>query len=238
METLFKGDCLAIMPTLPEQSIDLIACDLPYGVTQCKWDSIIPFDKLWKEYKRILKPKGAIVLTASQPFTSALVMSNPKWFRYALVWKKSRKTGFLNAKRMPLRQHEDILVFGQSITTYNPQGCIPCNMMSTRGGMGKCYGDANSRYLQTNTNYPTSIVDIKSTNNSKHPTGKPVELMEWLIKTYSNENDTVLDNAMGAATTGIACINTNRHFIGIEQDQTYFDIASNRIKEARGSQNC
>lgn len=246
---LYNGDCLEIMKQIGDKSIDMILCDLPYGTTACKWDTIIPFDKLWEQYERIIKPNGAMVLTASQPFTSALIMSNPKKFKYQWVWVKTKKTGFTNGKNRPLTQHEDVLVFSKAnvangsklMMKYNPQGLLPLNKIR-KGDKNKSEGDFNGQkyyrpsqskdYIQEFTNYPTTVLNIPSEGKILHPTQKPVELMEYLIKTYTNEGETVLDNCMGSGTTGIACINTNRKFTGIEMDAKYFEIAKNRIYEA------
>lgn len=229
---LIHGDCLEVMKSIPDGSVDLILCDLPYGTTACKWDSVIPFGPLWGQYSRICK--GAIVLTAAQPFTSALVMSNTNGFRYSWVWDKANSTGFLNAKKQPLRQTEDILVFGRSVT-YNP-------IMEVRGkprkkggyikGAGtENYGDFESVESFNNEYYPTNLLRISNAarKGKMHPTQKPVALMEYLIRTYSNEGDIVLDNCMGSGTTGVACINTGRRFIGIEKDDGYFEVAKKRI---------
>jgi len=245
---LFQGDCLEIMPLIPDKSVQLILADLPYGTTACKWDTVIPFDKLWEQYERIIKPNGAIVLTASQPFTSALVMSNPKLFKYQWVWVKSKKTGFTNSKNRPLSQHEDVLVFSKAsvangskiMMKYNPQGLQPLGKVR-KGDKNKSIGDANGQkyyrpsqskdYVQEFTNYPTTVLSIASEGKIIHPTQKPVELMEYLIKTYTNEGDLVLDNTAGSGTTAIACLNTNRHFIMIEKDQKYYEIMCNRIEK-------
>ena len=228
---LLQGDCLELMKNIPNSSVDMILCDLPYGTTQNKWDSVIPFEPLWEQYKRICK--GAIVLTASQPFTSALVMSNVEWFRYAFVWEKSKATGHLNAKQMPMKLHEDILVFSKNSPPYNPQGIIPFNKTVRRGNNGSNFGKSGTENFQEFTNYPRSILRFANDNKTCHPTQKPVPLMEYLIRTYTNEGDTVLDNCMGSGTTGVACINTNRNFIGMELDENYFKIASKRINEAK-----
>ena len=228
--TLWCGDCLELMKDIPDNSVDLVLCDLPYGTTRNKWDSVIPFDALWRDYSRICT--GAIVLTASQPFTSALVMSQVRWFRYAWVWEKSYATGHLNAKRMPMKLHEDVLVFSKKTAPYNPQGIIPFNKVMTRRHNGDNFGTSGKENFQEFTNYPRSILRFPRDPKSFHPTQKPVALMEYLIRTYTNEGDLVLDNCMGGGTTGVACINTNRRFIGIEKDEKYFKIASNRINEA------
>lgn len=233
---LMLGDCLELMGQIPDGSVDMVLCDLPYGTTQNKWDSVIPFDALWKEYRRVTKSNAAIVLTASQPFTTYLIASNLKEFRYNLVWDKVGTTGFQTAKVMPLRRHEDIAIFYRSKTTYNP-------VMEARGVPRKkggsktdngCYGDLRSAESFNNTYYPTSVIKISNASKKGlvHPTQKPVALMEYLIRTYTNEGDTVLDNTMGSGTTGVACANAGRKFIGIEQDPTYFEIARNRIASA------
>lgn len=226
--TLWCGDCLELMKDIPDNSVDLVLCDLPYGTTRNKWDSVIPFDKLWAEYKRVCS--GAVVLTAAQPFTSALITSNLNKFKYCWIWKKSKPTGHLNAKKQPLRNTEDIAVFYANQPTYNPQGTRPTDVMVSRTNRGN-YGECSKTTRQTVTGYPTTILEF-ATETGLHPTQKPVALMEYLIRTYTNECDLVLDNCMGSGTTGVACINTNRRFIGIEKDEKYFEIASNRINEA------
>lgn len=246
MISLFEGDCLEIMQTLPAASVDMVLCDLPYGTTQCKWDSIISFDRLWVEYKRLCK--NAIVLTASQPFTSILICSNLDWFKYTWVWKKPRPGGFVAAKLKPLKDTEDICVFSPRMTAngsknnmvYNPQGLIKVDKEWSRPQ--KYYTDPGTTYARPShnldrvieyTNYPRTIIEFDNPNkNVLHPTQKPVALMEYLIKTYTNEGDTVLDNCMGSGTTGVACINTGRNFIGIEKDPKYFQIAKERIEKA------
>ena len=238
MMTFIQGDCLQLMSDIPDQSVDMILCDLPYGTTACKWDTIIPFDALWKQYKRIIKDKGAIVLTASQPFTSALVMSNIKMFKYEWIWEKSRITGFPNSNRQPLRNYEDVLVFYDGQSIYNPQGVIRKKVPKTiirvkpkndTVNAGENDGSLCNKYVQYFENYPRQIIKIASEGKTLHPTQKPVALMEYLIKTYTNEGDLVLDNCMGSGTTGVACENTGRSFIGIEQDEKYFKIAVDRI---------
>lgn len=242
---LLHGDCLDLMPlAIPDGSVDLILCDLPYGTTACKWDTVIPFDSLWAEYRRIC-PNGAIVLTSAQPFTSALVMSNIGMFKYQLVWCKSKAVGFVNAKLKPMPKHEDILVFSNRTTAnrapnnmvYNPQGLVEFGK-TVRGRKGSAADSDGNGYgrpsmkaelYQEFTNYPTSLLEIPSEGNPVHPTQKPVALMEYLIKTYTNEGMTVLDNCMGSGTTGVACKNTGRRFIGIEKDEKYFAIAQQRI---------
>ena len=227
------GDCLEVMPTLPDKSIDMILCDLPYGTTACKWDIVIPFEPLWKEYKRLIKDNGAIVLTASQPFTSALVMSNPDMFRYCWVWQKTKPVGHLLANKQPMRNHEDILVFGNGALMYNPQGVS--DMPSTlrhRTSKGGHYGKgAGISSMQNRTGYPRTIINFSSQNGELHPTQKPVALFEYLIKTYTNEGEAVLDNCAGSGTTAIACLNTNRNYILIEKEKEYIDIINKRISE-------
>ena len=230
---LHMGDCLEVMKSIPDSSVDMILCDLPYGTTQNKWDSVIPFDELWREYSRLCR--GPVVLTASQPFTSALVMSNAKQFRHNWVWKKTASTGHLNARRMPMKQHEDVLVFCRNSPTYNPQGLAPYNKVTRRGNNGTNFGDSGKENFQEWTNYPRSVLEFSNDAKPVHPTQKPVALMEYLIKTYTNEGDTVLDNCMGSGTTGVACMNTGRRFIGIEMDAGYFKIAQNRIMEAEAA---
>lgn len=225
MIQLLNGDCLELMRDLPDQSVDMILCDLPYGTTQNKWDAVIPFDALWREYQRI--SRGAVVLTAAQPFTSALVMSNIRAFKYTWVWKKSKPTGHLNAKKQPLRNTEDVVVFYDTQPTYNPQGTRPTDVMISRTNRGN-YGECSKTTRQTVTGYPTTVLHF-ATENGTHPTQKPVALMEYLIRTYTNEGDTVLDNCMGSGTTGVACINTGRNFIGMEMDNDIFLSAQDRI---------
>ena len=237
---LLHGDCLELMKGIPDGSVDMILSDLPYGKTRNKWDSIIPMDSLWKEYRRVIKGNGAIVLFGSEPFSTKLRHSNLKMFRYDWVWEKSKATGHLNAKKQPLRKHEIISVFYKRPPTYNPQGLrkkkIPTISKGNRGrkgvgSSGECYGLAVKDSLQEYENYPLSIirfgVDMKA---EYHPTQKPVALLEYLIRTYTNPGDLVLDNCMGSGSTGVACINTGRRFIGMELDDHYFEIATRRIK--------
>lgn len=226
--TLWFGDCMEVMKSIPEGSVDLILCDLPYGITRNKWDSVIDLPSLWFEYRRI--SRGPVVLTCAQPFTSVLITSNLNKFKYCWVWKKSKPTGHLNAKKQPLRNTEDIAVFYANQPTYNPQGIRKTDVMVSRTNRGN-YGECSKTTRQTVTGYPTTILEF-ATETGVHPTQKPVALMEYLIRTYTNEGETVLDNCMGSGTTGVACVNTNRRFIGIEKDEKYFEIASNRINEA------
>lgn len=222
------------MKAIPTGSVDMILCDLPYGTTACKWDTVIPFEPLWEQYRRIAKSNAAIVLTASQPFTTALVSSAIDWFRYAWVWEKSAATGHLNAKRMPMKLHEDVIVFSDTPSLYNPQGLRPFNRLVRRGNNGDNFGKSGTENFQEFTNYPRSIIRFDNDSKPVHSTQKPVALMEYLIKTYTNEHAIVLDNCMGSGTTGVACMNTNRRFIGIEKDFKYFGIAMDRIINQRG----
>jgi len=231
------GDCIEVMSKLENKSIDMILCDLPYGTTQCKWDIIIPFDDLWKQYERIIKDNGAIVLTATQPFTSQLVMSNLKLFKYSLIWEKSKSTGYLNSKKMPMRSHEDILVFYKKPPTYNPQMTEgkPYDK-GTAHRPTEVYSEQKKEIHvknETGLRYPKSIQYFKTAESEGkvyHPTQKPVKLFEWLIKTYSNEGEIILDNCLGSGTTAISCINTNRRYVGIEKDENYFNIAKERLE--------
>ena len=209
----------------------MVLADLPYGTTQNKWDSVIPFEPLWAAYKRVCKQNAAIVLTASQPFTSALVMSNPECFKYDWVWHKKRATGHMNAHHQPMRNKEDVLVFYRQQCAYNPQGLVAFNQKMTRRSNGGNFGKSGTENFQEHTNYPRQILEFDSEPKPQHPTQKPVALMEYLIKTYTNPGDLVLDNTMGSGTTGVATRNTGRAFIGIEQDEKYFKIACNRIQE-------
>ena len=202
------------------------------STTACKWDSIIPLEPLWKQYKRVIKDKGAIVLTASEPFTSKLVMSNLSWFRYDMTWDKTRGSDFLNAKRKPLRSHEDILVFYKNKPTYNPQFWYSEPYKKTKNGtQSDNYGDRDSAYSESKDGkrYPLSIVSFKRDSSRKHPTQKPVKLFEYLIKTYTNKNEIVLDNVIGSGTTAVACLKTERKFIGFEKEEKYYNIALKRI---------
>jgi site-specific DNA-methyltransferase (adenine-specific) len=239
---LYKGDCLEIMKELADKTVDMILCDLPYGTTACKWDTIIPFEPLWEQYERIIKDNGAIVLTASQPFTSALIMSNPKLFKYTWVWKKTKATGHLNAKKMPMKNHEDVCVFGKGIITYIPQGTVSGVFKTSRKPRTKetdyVYGEQKEYKTSTTGSYPKTVIEFAnpSGKGQLHPTQKPVPLFEYFISTYTEEGDIVLDNCSGSGTTGIAAINTNRNFILIEQDGNFFDISSKRIEEHIESQ--
>ena len=239
MIKLIKGDCLEVMKTIESGSIDAIITDPPYGTTCCKWDSVIDFDLMWEQLNRIIKPNGAIVLFSAQPFTSALIMSNPKMFKYTWVWEKSKATGFLNSKIRPLVAHEDIVVFAKNKPPYNPQMTI--GSAYNKGVLKKqtendVYADFD-RQVEVKSEglrCPRSVQYFKtaeSEGKTFHKTQKPLALCEYIINTYTNENETVLDFTMGSGTTGVACKNTNRNFIGIEMDENYFNIASDRIKE-------
>lgn len=242
-----QGDCLELMKDLADGSVDMILTDLPYGVLNksnaaAKWDCQIPFEPLWAQYKRLIRDDGAIVLFAQGMFTAKLMLSNPKMWRYNLIWKKGgRCSGFLNANRQPLRNHEDIVVFSKKQTIYNPQmrPCLPSDRTHSRGRLqndqkNSCYGD----YKQVQTSFrdekfPTSVLDFQPEHkNFNHPTEKPVPLLEHLIKTYTNEGMTVLDSCMGSGSTCVAAINAGRNYIGFELDEKYFDIAKRRIDEA------
>lgn len=229
---LINGDCLIEMQSIPDKAIDMILCDLPYGTTACKWDVIIPFDKLWEQYERIIKDNGAIVLFGSEPFSSLLCCSNIKLFKYDWVWIKENATGHLNAHRMPMKLTENILIFSKGGTIYSPQGLVPFNKKVRRGSNGDNYGKSGTENVQDFTNYPLDVLCFSRDKDKLHPTQKPVALLEYLIKTYTNEGDVVLDNTMGSGSTGVACVNTNRLFIGIEKEQKYYDIAVKRIDEA------
>lgn len=235
MFDIYRGDCLELMKEIPDGSVDMVLCDLPYGTTQNKWDSVIPFDLLWAEYRRVCRKGAAIVLTAAQPFSSVLVSSNLKDFKYEWIWVKSKITGVLNAKRMPVRKHEQVLVFSTGATLYNAQGLVPCKVTRTDkvSHSSENYGKRGGvEYTQEWTNWPRDVLEISSEGKTVHPTQKPVALMEYLIRTYTNPGDTVLDNTMGSGTTGVACALSGRKFIGMEMDEKYFEIAKSRIEEA------
>ncbi|KXY48855.1 site-specific DNA-methyltransferase [Bacillus sp. FSL M7-1020] len=239
LNQVFNMDCLEGMKLIPDKSVDMILCDLPYGTTACKWDSIIPFDLLWQQYERIIKDNGAILLTASQPFTTKLIASNMKLFRYEWIWKKGNHvTGFPNANRMPLKNHENVLVFYKKLPKYCPQDLIlldkPIQKKQIR--KMKVFGTRNNEslnnvYVKKYTNYPKSIIDFPRESKTFHPTQKPVALFEYLIKTYTKEGDTVLDNCMGSFTTAIACINTKRNYIGFEMEEEYWKLGNERVNK-------
>jgi site-specific DNA-methyltransferase (adenine-specific)/modification methylase len=247
IDNIYNMDCLEGMKQIPDGTIDAVICDLPYGVLNGEseggsWDSVIPFDKLWEQYNRICKPTAAIVLFAQGMFTANLMHSNPKMWRYNLIWDKLRATGFLNAARMPLRYHEDICVFYDKLPTYNPQmedlnGREPSHKQGNgpHSGKNSCYGDYQQVYDRQilDKKFPRSIITMKAVHCNEgqfHPTQKPVDLLRYLVLTYTNEGDTVLDNCMGSGTTAIACIKERRHFIGFELNKEYYDKACKRIK--------
>ncbi len=225
------GDCLDRMRELPAASVDLILCDLPYGTTQNKWDAVIPFAPLWAEYWRIAKPGAAVVLTAAQPFTSALVMSQVRYFRHDWSWGKSAATGHLNAKRQPMRNHEDVLVFGQGSVTYNPQGLAPFGKTVRRGNNGGNFGKSGTENYQENTGYPRTRIDFAHDSKRPHPTQKPVPLFEYLIRTYTDAGAVVLDNCAGSGTTAIAAERTGRRWVCIERDPGYYWAAVARVMD-------
>lgn len=259
--TLYFGDCITKMSLIPDDSVDLILCDLPYGTTKCKWDTIINIEELWKHYRRIVKkPSGVILLFGQQPFTSLLVSSNYEWFKYNLIWKKNKTTQFLLANYRPMKCTEDICVFSKGGAaaasrttgnmTYNPQGLIPVEIKkkNSEKRIGKMLNQAHhlgannkliseTEYTQKFTNYPNEIVEFDIEYDTFHETQKPVKLIEYLIRTYSNDGDTVLDNTMGSGTTGIGCINTNRKFIGIELNEKYFKLSKYRIQNTLTNNN-
>jgi len=232
---LLHGDCLELLKNIPDGSIDAVISDFPYGLTECEWDSIIPLEPMWKQLERIIKSNGAVVLTSCQPFTTTLINSNMRWFRYDLVWTKSQGTGFYNANRMPLRAHEDILVFYNKLPTYNPQKTEGAPYTQKRGSASDIYKgkDLGVTINKTGQRYPLSWRIFKRDKERVHPTQKPVALMEYLINTYTNPDDTVVDPCIGSGTTGVACVNTCRSFIGMEIDKEYFNIAKKRIAEAQ-----
>ncbi len=248
MIELIQGDCLEKMKDIPDKSVDMILCDLPYGTTKCKWDVIIPFDKLWEQYNRIIKDNGAIVLFGSEPFSSYLRLSNVRIYKYDFIWLKDKPTGYLNAKKQPMLSHENVHVFYKTPPVYNPQfwESKPMNTVKYGGGNldntnTESYGKhsrVEKKELNSKNRYPISYLKMNTVNGQSkekvnHPTQKPVALLEYLIKTYTNEGDLVIDNTMGSGSTGVACINTSRLFIGIEKDDKYFEIAKNRIEGAQ-----
>ena len=231
---LINGDCLEHMVKIPDASIDMILCDLPYGMTKNKWDTVISFDKLWKQYNRVIKQNGAIVLFGSQPFTSMMIMSNQKMFRYCLVWEKNKFSDFLNAKRKPMKTNEDIAIFYKRQPTYNPQywTSTPYTRWNTQEAVDKQtnYGSHKKNVVESDgKRLPTTVLKFNRVERPDHPTQKPTDLLAWLIRTYTNENDTVLDNCMGVGSTGIAAVQEKRKFIGIELDKTYYDKAVEKI---------
>lgn len=242
--TFVNADCFDVFPFIEDKSIDAIICDLPYGTTANKWDSVLDLNKLWTEYERIITDNGAIILTAIQPFTTQLISSNLKLFKYEIIWVKSRPNGHLEAKNKPMRKHENILIFSKGASangcknriTYNPQGLVKVERYNRNSTDTDNYGSRKSRPVglvtkQEYTNYPTTILEFGSEGKTIHPTQKPIDLMEWLIKTYTNEGDIVLDNTMGSGTTNLACIKLNRKSIGIEKEKQYYDVAVRRALE-------
>lgn len=227
--TLMLGDCLDRMTEIPDRSVDMVMADPPYGTTACKWDSVIDLDAMWSALRRIVKPNGAIVMTAAQPFTSALGASNITELRYSWVWQKTAATGHLNAKRMPMKNHEDVLVFYRKQPTYNPQGLTDYGKVTRRGNNGGCYGESGTENVQEHTGYPRTVQEFGSEGRTIHPTQKPVDLMAYLIRTYTNESETVLDFTMGSGTTGVAAKQEGRRFIGIEKDPGYYATACSRV---------
>lgn len=249
MVDLRLGDCLELMKDIPDGSVDMVLCDLPYGTIGCKWDSRIPYQPLWQQYKRIIKRNGVIALFGSEPFSTYMRMSNIEWFKYDWIWRKNTYTGFQHAKNMPLKDYEIVSVFspgsmghtqllGDKRMPYNPQGITVISR--ERGGGTRKFGSVvgkrpsqRDRYVQYAKDYPRMILEFESVSKREHPTQKPVALLEYLIRTYTNEGETVLDNCMGSGSTGVACANTGRDFIGIELDMGYFNIAKERIEEAQ-----
>ena len=236
---LIKGDCLQILSEIPDKSIDMVCADLPYGTTQCKWDTVIDLQQLWQHYKRIMKDRGVIVLHAQTPFDKVLGASNLQMLRYEWIWEKTAATGHLNAKKMPMKAHENILVFYSELPKYRPQkttGHKPVNSYTKHQDDGECYGATKAGISGggATDRYPRSVLQFPTDKQtcSLHPTQKPLALIEYLVRTYTDEGDTVLDNCMGSGTTGVACKNLKRDFIGIELEDTYFSIATNRIAAA------
>jgi len=233
---LIHGDCMKEMEKIGDKTIDMILCDLPYGVTKNKWDEVLPFKELWEQYKRIIKKNGAIVLFGSQPFTTTMISSNLKMFRYCLVWEKNKFSDFLNAKRKPMKTNEDLCLFYQKQPTYNPQYwySTPYERHNTQEAVDKQtnYGKFKANAPKSDgRRLPTTVLKFNRVERPKHPTQKPVDLLEWLVKTYSNENEVILDNCMGIGSTGVACKKTNRKFIGIELEEKYYNEAVKRVNE-------
>ena len=248
MNRLFHGECIEIMQGIEDNSVDMVFCDLPYGTTRNEWDSVIPFDKLWEQYHRVVKKNGAIVLTAQSPFDKILASSNLKDFRYEWIWHKNKATGHLNAKKMPLKAHENVLVFYRALPTYNPQmttGHKPMNAVLPRDNIPEPEKKRNYNHVDkrlgnqggSTTRYPRDVLDFAVVNNDDplkfHPTQKPVEMIEYFIKTYTDEGEVVLDNCMGSGSTCIACLNTKRQYIGIEASDEYYDLAEKWIESTK-----
>lgn len=235
---IYNEDCLDGMNRIPAGTVDLVLCDLPYGTTHCRWDTVIPFEPLWTQYNRVVKPKGALVFMVAQPFATDLINSARKLFRYDLVWEKTAPTGFANAHHMPMRSHELILLFSRHQSTYNPQGLVKLEKPREKNSInkgGSVYHGMHKMYFQQYTNYPRSVLRFSFKGPRLHPTQKPVELFEYLIRTYSNPGDLVLDNCMGSGTTAIGCLNSGRRFIGFESDEVYFEAAKKRIEAKAAS---
>lgn len=231
LNQIICGDCLTVMKDMPDKSVDMILCDLPYGTTECKWDTMLPLNELWERYRNVIKENGAIVLTSSQPFTTILISNNLQMFKYCWVWQKTSGAGFLNAKNAPIKMHEDICVFSLGTTAnksqkrmkYYPQGLVPCTRKRKQPKINDAIGTRPSRtkeYEQQYSGYPTSILYFPNDGTMLHPTQKPVALFEYLIRTYTNEGEIVLDNCIGSGTTAIAALNTGRFFIGMERSQS------------------
>lgn len=238
--TLLQGDCLELMNWIPDSSIDMVLSDLPYGTTRCRWDAPINLQELWEQYRRVVKENGAIALFSAQPFTTELISSNKAMYRYEWIWRKTQPSGFMNAKKMPLRTHENIEIFYRKPPTYNPQMTHghqrkTATAYGTRESDGSsCYGREERNYTYDSTDrYPVDVLQYSTGDKAKrlHPTQKPVDLLEYLVKTYTNPGETVLDNCMGAGSTGVACLNTGREFVGIELDPEYYQIAKERIEQ-------
>lgn len=233
---LYNSDCLVGMTRLEIGSVDLVLTDLHYGTTNCRWDTVIPFEPLWEQYRRVLKPRGALVLMAAQPFATDLINSARKLFRYDLVWEKTAPTGHANANRMPMRSHELILVFYNHLPTYNPQGLVELEKPRIESNQRKCggvYHGLEKPTIRRYTNYPRSVLRFPFKGKRLHPTQKPLELFEYLVRTYTNAGDLVLDNCMGSGTTAVACLRTGRRFVGFETDEAYFGIAQQRVEEEK-----
>ena len=232
---LYCGDCLELMKNIPDKSVDMVLCDMPYGTTRNKWDSVLPLDKIWKEYRRITKANSPIVLFSQQPFSATLINSNKKEFKYEWIWQKDNATGFLNAHKMPLRIHENILVFYRNTPTYNPQMRTGFKPYIIRHNHTSSNYGAQTACVQTSEGdrFPIDIISFTRDKDKFHPTQKPVKLLEYLINTYTVKGGLVLDNCMGSGSTAVACVNTGRKFIGMELDETYFEIAKERVQKAR-----
>ncbi|MER0170368.1 MAG: site-specific DNA-methyltransferase [Nitrosomonas sp.] len=226
---LIHGDCAKELKKIPDRCVDMVMCDPPYGVTDCEWDTIVPFEPMWEELRRIVKPNGAIVLFTCQPFTTKLINSNMKMFRYCWIWKKNRATGFLSANERPLNNYEELAVFSQQRIRYRPQGVIHSIKKIKKSKTTEIYTNRKTEFYTSGTNYPKRVLEFDCVQNNVHPCQKPVELLEYLIRTYTEENDVVLDFCMGSGSTGVASLNLNRQFIGIELNTEYFEIARNRI---------